>query len=524
MPEDDAKHSQIVFYQAGVGTGGLGLYTKLVGGGTGMGLSENIREAYAFLGSNYSAQDGLSQPDSIFLLGFSRGAFTARSLGGFIAAVGILTKKAMPFFYECFEDWENAGDAEYTPQFIDAYCRANPDQELEAKKNQPEDGLAHIKAERGIDKYMFAYRKHLLSLGLTQEVQIKGIGVWDTVGALGIPVNPFFQRLGLPSFIREYNWYDTRLSNVVENAFQALAIDEHRFPYSPAVWELDEGSETNLKQVWFPGAHSNVGGSYEDYGVANITLSWMMDQLSGNIGYLSKPFEPLDWIKFDEEYCKRVFNWTTRWYEEKPERMPYKGWAMSKVYNSNTFPASLAGAATRTPGLYRATDYATGKYRDEYLRQTNEYIHSSVRARMDLAGREVEPKTKVGVFFRRIWRTITFQKQLDSYRPQRRPTTFHVAGPLHGWRLMDGHETHSEPNFEIDMSPGGIGQVHWKYEGKLSPPNRILKEDVLAEKGFEERLLLHGSDDGVANKIMFSNNEFQWFQKPAKSHVNARTF
>lgn len=189
LPEDDAKHHQVVYYQAGIGTG-LGLYDQLLGGGTGMGLSENIRESYAFLATNYSPEDLLSQPDSIFLLGFSRGAFTARSLGGFIAAVGILTKKGMPFFYECFSDWENAGNVDYTPAFIDTYCRYNPEEELEVRNNQPPPKLAHIQEERGIDKYMTSYRRHLLSLGLTQEVKIKAIGVFDTVGALGIPINP----------------------------------------------------------------------------------------------------------------------------------------------------------------------------------------------------------------------------------------------------------------------------------------------------------------------------------------------
>ncbi|KJX98693.1 hypothetical protein TI39_contig397g00002 [Zymoseptoria brevis] len=517
--EDSAKHPQIVFYQAGIGTG-LGLYDQLLGGGTGMGLSENIREAYAFLGTNYSTEDGLSKPDSIFLLGFSRGAFTARSLGGFIAAIGILTKKAMPFFYECFADWEHAGDDDYTPRFIDAYCAAFPAEAETVKANQPADRLSHIRAERGIDKYMFAYRKHLLSLGLTQEVQIKCIGVWDTVGALGVPVNPFLQRLGLPSFIREYAWYDTRLSDAVESAFQALALDEHRAPYSPAVWELDEGSTTNLKQVWFPGAHSNVGGSFEDYGVANMTLSWMMDQMSGATRHATKSFEPLDWIMFDKEYVQRCLDWTARWYDEQPEGGVYKGWAMGKVYNSNTFPKSLAGAATRTPGTYRETDYATGKYTEEYLRKTNEYIHASVRVRMEQGGREVEPKSKIGVFFRKIWRTVAFQKQLNAYRPQRKGGVFHGAGPLHGWRLEAGDQTQHNQSAEAEESR----QACWKFEGKLHLPGRLLEEDAFAENGFEEMYLRHGGKSEGEGKITFLKSPSPAGKSVSRSSGNAKTF
>jgi hypothetical protein len=101
-----------------------------------------------------------------------------------------------------------------------------------------------------------------------RDVPIRAIGVWDTVGkrsscmspqeiltltgALGIPVNPWFQKhFGLPGFLHEYKWLDTKLSDNVENAFQALALDEHRAPFSPAVWEKPEGSHT-VSQRWCP--------------------------------------------------------------------------------------------------------------------------------------------------------------------------------------------------------------------------------------------------------------------------------
>lgn len=472
-----------------------------------MGLSENIRESYAFLATNYTPADILSQPDSIFLLGFSRGAFTARSIGGFIAAVGILTSKAMPFFYECFSDWENAGNEDYTPKFIDVYCHNNPEEELEVRKHQPPLKLAHTKEERGIDKYMMSYRRHLLSLGLTQEAQIKAIGVFDTVGALGIPINPVLQHIGLPSFIKEYRWYDTRLSNVVENAFQALALDETRSPYAPALWELDNDDKTNLKQVWFPGAHSNVGGTYPDYGMANITLAWMMDQMSGISRRPSKEFDHLDWIQFDRKALDVSFKHTRRFYETQDDGDEYKGWGMGKVYNSNTFPQSLIGSAVRTPGLYRETDYVTGKPMNEYLTKTHEYIHASVRARIDLGGREVEPKNVFQTFLQRLWRSVTFQPKHNPYRPQKAREGFIAAGPLNEWKLVDGHDSHNTPNLEIDMTPEGLKQVHWEYVGKAKPTTNIMKEDVFAPNGFEEQLLQH--DQGNAKEILYSNNKWQ---------------
>lgn len=98
IPPEDAKgRPQVVYYQAGVGTG-WSTIEQLWGGSTGTGLSENIREAYAFLVNNY--QDG----DTVVLLGFSRGAFTARSIGGLIGDFGLIDKKSagMEYFYSIF--------------------------------------------------------------------------------------------------------------------------------------------------------------------------------------------------------------------------------------------------------------------------------------------------------------------------------------------------------------------------------------------------------------------------------------
>lgn len=100
VPETEDGVTQIIYYQAGVGTEDS-WWDHIYGGGTGAGLSENIREAYAFLTANYLPGD------EIFLLGFSRGAFTARSIASMIASIGLLTQRGMTDFYEIFEDWEN---------------------------------------------------------------------------------------------------------------------------------------------------------------------------------------------------------------------------------------------------------------------------------------------------------------------------------------------------------------------------------------------------------------------------------
>jgi len=86
--------------------------------------------------------------------------------------------------------------------------------------------------------------------GLTREVDINAIGVWDTVGALGIPINPFFQRyFRLPSFLHNYTWVDTTLDRHIKHAYQALALDEHRAPFFPSVWENPE-NETVITDLF----------------------------------------------------------------------------------------------------------------------------------------------------------------------------------------------------------------------------------------------------------------------------------
>ncbi|KAK5727777.1 hypothetical protein LTR17_012435 [Elasticomyces elasticus] len=516
-PEDDHHHPQIVYYQAGLGTG-LGLTNQLLGGGTGLGLAENVREAYAFLANNYSEHDGLVPNDSIFLLGFSRGAYTARTLGGFVCAMGVLRRKALPHFYECFEDWERAGDPSYKPMFFDNYY-AHHDSAKDVERKKPDDALARSKDPVKREKYFEQYFNILLGLGLTQKVTINAIGVFDTVGALGIPVNPLLQRVFpfLPSFFRTYRFFDTKLHSSIHNAYHALALDERRYPFSPAVWERQENCTTNLEQVWFPGAHSNVGGSYSDAGMADITLAWMMDRLSGNMLESREDFKYHNWISFDDEYVDHWYD-----YQLEKDREPHhKGWARGKVYNSCTFPQSLAGQRIRSPGRYHGTFYESGKTdAKRMLVDTHEYVHSSVRARLDMGGRGVEadesatfPKGwEIRPLFAEAWRLMTGGKPA-TYLP-------HVkGGPLDGWQLKDNHAHHDAPNYDIAMSPGGLVDVHWEYKGTEKVGNTKMPEAKLGD--YEMRLLR--KDEVLAQRMEFSNNGWRWFKRPKNPKQHGRT-
>jgi uncharacterized protein (DUF2235 family) len=216
---------QIVFYHDGVGTSaGLDKYT---GGAFGQGIERNIRELYRSILYNYESGDEL------FFFGFSRGAFTVRTLAGFMSMVGLIQKDDdyyIPEIYACYESSKGPGSAEWKGAFHN----------IQGTRPCP---------------------------------PIKFIGVWDTVGALGAPglLGQLFNR-------KKYQYHNTGLSSCIQNAFHALAIDERRKPFAPAIWKRPEGWSGTLAQAWFPGVHSNIGGGYSPDGLANEPLHWMVEK------------------------------------------------------------------------------------------------------------------------------------------------------------------------------------------------------------------------------------------------------
>lgn len=186
-------------------------------------MGDNVREAYSFLANNYH------HGDEIFLIGFSRGAFTARSIAGLIGEIGLLTKKGLHTLPEVFKDVQHRRDPRYEPN--------NPNVPFPNKPSASDPRYADELERRGLTRL---------------DVPIKAIGVWDTVGSLGTPRVGWLTKVGLQSSeSKEMSFYDTKLANCVENAFQALALDEKRSAFSPAVWEKPEGNRTTLRQVWY---------------------------------------------------------------------------------------------------------------------------------------------------------------------------------------------------------------------------------------------------------------------------------
>jgi uncharacterized protein (DUF2235 family) len=230
----DADAGQLLFYEPGVGTSPD---KHLLGGAFGYGLSANVRSGYRFLAENY--QPG----DNIFLFGFSRGAYTARSLAGLIRNCGILLPAHVDRVDEAF--------AFYRDRTSQTHPVAVASQLFRRMYSHPDDTIHFI-------------------------------GVWDTVGSLGIPDTlPGWEEVAklFPGWEQLWGFHDTQLSSHVRHACHALAIDEQRVAFKPTLWTQDPNpGEQTLEQVWFAGVHTEVGGGSRDASLSDIALLWMVEK------------------------------------------------------------------------------------------------------------------------------------------------------------------------------------------------------------------------------------------------------
>lgn len=221
---------QFLYYDTGIGSGG-GWFSRVYDGATGTGISGKILQAYHFIIQNYK------KGDELFLFGFSRGAFTVRSLSGLIRNSGILKCENLDKVGRAYGIYRSR-KPQYHPREIEATL----------------------------------FRK---TYAVEETTKIKFIGVWDTVGALG---NPLFLN-GILS--RRNQFHDTDLSSRVSNAFHALAIDEKRKNFAATLWHQQPDSKDQvLEQEWFPGVHSDVGGGYpqSETGLSDAALKWMLEK------------------------------------------------------------------------------------------------------------------------------------------------------------------------------------------------------------------------------------------------------
>ena len=239
---------QIKYYGQGVGTG-FTITDRLLGGSFGLGIDSSIQDAYKFLMWSYEPGDEL------YLFGFSRGAYTVRSLVGLIRNCGIMKPEFLHLVNEAYHLYRDRTELTH-----------------------PESDL------------MKAFKK---SYGKEDETTIKFLGVWDTVGSLGVPLSSF------SGWNRKYRFHDVKLGGQIKYAYHALAIDERRKFFQPTLWEVSQAAMERpdpqvSEQVWFPGTHCNVGGGYVDSGLSNVALQWMVEKANAT------------GLEFDKNYIEKL--------------------------------------------------------------------------------------------------------------------------------------------------------------------------------------------------------------------------
>lgn len=287
---------QLKFYDSGVGTNG-NPFDHLRGGTLGDGLFDKLQDGYSYLSHVYNPGD------SIYLFGFSRGAYTARSLGGMLAGFGLPTK--------------NMSNST-TPEIFAAYRERDSEHRALLKKQLTE------------------------SYGLV-EVDIEMIGVWDTVGSLGVPGFLFevFNE-------RRYGFLDTKLCEQIKHAYHAISIDERRASFQPTLWTnpVDGtyyNNDARVEQVWFAGGHCDVGGSYPASQLADITLGWMMMKAK-NCGLCFDSSAEQQYLHLTEAEIAgpQHDEWGITWGPYKHRDVPASAYLANSVYSRTTLPLDPA--------------------------------------------------------------------------------------------------------------------------------------------------------------------------------------
>lgn len=253
---------QVVFYQAGVASGNVGWFEKRVQGAFGDGLDAHVIECYHFIATNWYPGD------EICLFGFSRGAYTARAIGWTLTQMGMLKPvdlEHFPWLYRYFKEHHD------TIVF-------GPDSESDELKEWTKSKLNN-------------QGKPLRTLKTAPaKVNIEVVGVWDTVGSLGLPESIWTKMFNLNKGLQFYN---TALNSNIKHAFQALALDEHRGAFTPTLWYLEPEfkGKVDLRQCWFPGYHCDIGGGWytsaaeNQRNIDNYSLAWMCDQIDGLVSF-----------------------------------------------------------------------------------------------------------------------------------------------------------------------------------------------------------------------------------------------
>jgi len=252
----DGATVQVAKYIYGVG-GDDNPINQLLGGAFGAGVIKRIVRGYTFISRNYKPGD------RIHLIGFSRGAYTARALGGLLLSQGVLRSELTD---DPREAYINGTAAWYRYREASARKQSFFGRFVEALTDLP----------NWLDKVTLNPEHDLIPVRDDEGFGISSIAVWDTVGALGIPE---FAAGG--QRVDTFQFADNKLSDRVKKGFHAVSRDEQRVDFTPTLW----AGAANVEQMLFAGAHADVGGGYPmlggESGLSDIALEWMQGKLAG---------------------------------------------------------------------------------------------------------------------------------------------------------------------------------------------------------------------------------------------------
>lgn len=268
---------QIAFHDDGVGSQDFIVF-KLLGGAFGWGLSRNIRQLYKFLVVQYNPGD------EIYLFGFSRGAHTVRILAEMICSFGILNRKWFTSTHDLEKAIKNLqreykkGNRQAWRDALKGVCDSTTGEKRELTLSRLQNHVQKFES-----KLPALVSKGAVPAGRSEksftDVHIQFIGVWDTVDAIGVPID----ELRESCFFAQHAFVDNVLNENVHRACQALSIDDARHTFHPVLWDqTSDEDRQRIEQVWFAGAHSNVGGGYAKDQIALVSLDWMMTKAYNN--------------------------------------------------------------------------------------------------------------------------------------------------------------------------------------------------------------------------------------------------
>lgn len=298
-PKDKSDIKQVVFYDWGIGS----YHDKIVAGAFGEGLEKNVIDGYRFLVHNYEPGD------EIYLFGFSRGAYTVRSLCGLLNNCNILKGSESNRIEEAFQLYKNPDEPPMSPYSV-----------------------------KWRNKY-----------SIPESCKVTFIGVWDTVGAMGLP----FSFFGLIK--DKHRFYDSKLGSNAVTARHALSLDERRDDFEPTIWKPNKN--VDLKQVWFSGVHSDVGGGYKNDPdntiLSDIPMTWLMREAE-KVG-----------LVFEEFLIPKKLNPIAKQHDEYKGMMRFLGRYIREIPNPKTLPTLVHSSVKKR---YESSSYKSAPI-ENYLKK-----------------------------------------------------------------------------------------------------------------------------------------------------------